>query len=106
MRILQQIEGSVLWLLEENPITQAQLRAFAQNHGIAMGRLIFTAGMSKSEHLERLQCADLFLDTRFYNAHTTGSDALWAGVPILTLIGETFAARVGLVCSLLWDYLN
>lgn len=94
MRILQQVPQSVLWLYESQAEGSQNLRRTAERQGIGGDRLIFARHLPKAEHLQRLACADLFLDTRYYNAHTTGSDALWAGVPLLTLTGETFASRV------------
>jgi predicted O-linked N-acetylglucosamine transferase (SPINDLY family) len=94
MRILKATKGSVLWLLEGNPITALNLRKEAQVRGIDSNRLIFAKKLFPPEHLARCQVADLFLDTLPYNAHTTASDALWAGLPILTCMGESFASRV------------
>lgn len=95
MRILKAVENSVLWLFEENSHVANNLRREAQARGIASTRLIFGRFLPSAEHLARQRCADLFLDTLPYNAHTTASDALWAGLPVLSCIGETFAARVG-----------
>jgi len=90
------VPNSVLWLLGCNVNAQQNLQQQFMQNGIAIERLVFAKFVvDKAAHLERLQCADLCLDTRYYNSHTTGSDALWAGVPMVTLIGETFAARVG-----------
>ncbi|MBV5289644.1 MAG: tetratricopeptide repeat protein [Pelodictyon phaeoclathratiforme] len=94
MRILKRVEGSVLWLLEDNPKAAANLRKEATERGVDAERLIFAKRMPLAEHLARHRIADLFLDTFPCNAHTTASDALWAGLPLLTLAGETFAARV------------
>jgi protein O-GlcNAc transferase len=94
MRILKQLEGSVLWLLQDNPTAAINLRKEAANRDVDPARLIFAPRMSLPEHLARHRLADLFLDTLPYNAHTTASDALWAGLPVLTRIGETFAGRV------------
>lgn len=94
MRILQQVPGSVLWLLASKPDVAGNLRREAESRGIAGERLIFAERLPKDRHLERHRLADLFLDTRLYNAHTTASDALWAGLPVLTGIGQTFQARV------------
>ncbi|MES2032462.1 MAG: tetratricopeptide repeat protein, partial [Pseudomonadota bacterium] len=94
MRILATVDGSVLWLLEDSAAAVANLRREAQARGIDPARLVFAARMSPAEHLARHRCADLFLDTLPYNAHTTASDALWAGLPLLTCRGETFAGRV------------
>jgi predicted O-linked N-acetylglucosamine transferase (SPINDLY family) len=94
MRLLQQVPGSVLWLFEDNPTAGLNLRAEAARRGIAVQRLVFAPRMNQPEHLARHRLADLFLDTLPYNAHTTCSDALWAGLPVLTRIGETFPSRV------------
>jgi predicted O-linked N-acetylglucosamine transferase (SPINDLY family) len=94
MRILKSVEGSVLWLLEDNATAGANIRKEAGVRGIDPARLVFAERMPPSDHLARHRVADLFLDTLPYNAHTTASDALWAGLPVLTQIGETFAGRV------------
>jgi len=95
MRILKAVEGSVLWLFEANPWVSANLRKEAQKQSIDPKRLIFASRIpSLADHLARYRAADLFIDTLPYNAHTTASDALWAGLPVLTLIGQSFAARV------------
>jgi predicted O-linked N-acetylglucosamine transferase (SPINDLY family) len=94
MRILSSVDGSVLWLLEDSAAAVANLRREAQARGVDPARLVFAGRMSPAEHLARHRCADLFLDTLPYNAHTTASDALWAGLPLLTCRGETFAGRV------------
>jgi protein O-GlcNAc transferase len=94
MRILKQVESSVLWLLEDNPTAASNLRKEATTRGVNPERLIFAKRLPLAEHLARHRLADLFLDTLPYNAHTTASDALWAGLPILTCLGETFAGRV------------
>ena len=95
MRILQQVEGSVLWLLAGNPIADANLRKQAAEHGIAPERLFFAQRLPLAEHLSRQRVADLFLDTLPFNAGATASPALWAGLPVLTCAGETFAGRMG-----------
>ena len=94
VRILKAVEGSVLWLLEDNPTAGINLRKEAQTRGLDPNRLVFAKRMKLSEHLARHSVADLFLDTLPCNAHTTASDALWAGLPVLTCIGESFASRV------------
>lgn len=94
MRILKAVEGSVLWLLEDNPQATSNLAREATQRGIAAERLIFAKRLPTEEHLARHRLADLFLDTLPYNAHTTASDALWAGLPVLTCMGESFASRV------------
>ena len=93
-RILKRVEGSVLWLLEGNADAASNLRKEAGARGINPERLVFAKHLSLADHLARHRVADLFLDTLPYNAHTTASDALWAGLPVLTQIGETFAGRV------------
>jgi len=94
MRILARVPGSVLWLIEDNALPAANLRQQASAHGIAPSRLVLAERIEPAEHLARHRCADLFLDTLPYNAHTTASDALWAGLPVLTCTGNTFAGRV------------
>ena len=94
MRILKQVVGSVLWILETNATASTNLRNEAVARGVNPERLIFAKRMPSSEYLARHQCADLFIDTLPYNAHTTASDALWVGLPVLTCLGETFAGRV------------
>src|SRR6266699_1256811 len=94
MRILKQVEGSVLWLLEDNAKAASNLRKEAVLRGVEAERLIFAKRMPLPDHLARHRLASLFLDTLPYNAHTTASDALWAGLPVLTCLGETFAGRV------------
>jgi predicted O-linked N-acetylglucosamine transferase (SPINDLY family) len=95
MRLLKSIDGSVLWLREQHPSTTANLQREAERCGVAAGRLIFAPrAQGMADHLARLRLADLFLDTLPYNAHTTASDALWAGLPVLTCRGATFAGRV------------
>jgi predicted O-linked N-acetylglucosamine transferase (SPINDLY family) len=94
MRILRAVDGSVLWLIEDSAAAVANLRREAAHRGIDPMRLIFAPRVAQEDHLARQAIADLFLDTHPYNAHTTGSDALWAGLPLVTCPGETFAARV------------
>jgi predicted O-linked N-acetylglucosamine transferase (SPINDLY family) len=94
MRILQRVEGSVLWLLEGNPWAADNLRAEAARRGISPHRLIFARGLPLSQHLARLQSADLFLDTLPFNAGAMASPALWAGLPVLTCMGEALAGRM------------
>ncbi|QIB66930.1 tetratricopeptide repeat protein [Kineobactrum salinum] len=93
-RILDQVPGSVLWLLEDNPVASRNLRREAQSRGLAPERLVFAPRAELPEHLARQRAADLFLDTLPYNAHTTASDALWTGLPVLTCSGASFAGRV------------
>lgn len=94
MRILKAKPDSVLWLLECNRWAKQNLLAQAEKHGIHSERLIFAPRVAIAEHLARHAHADLFLDTAPYNAHTTCSDALWMGVPLISCVGDTFAARV------------
>lgn len=94
MRILHAVEGSVLWLIEDNTSAAANLRREAERRGINAKRLIFAPRVPQEDHLARQSAADLFLDTVPYNAHTTASDALRVGLPILTCPGESFASRV------------
>jgi len=94
MRILRRVPGSVLWLFEDNPIAGANLRKEAAARGVDPARLITASRWPRSEHLARQRTADLFLDTQPYGAHTTASDALWVGLPVLTQAGGAFAGRV------------
>jgi len=94
MRILKAVEGSVLFLYALNPLSQAHLRTEAKVMGVEEKRLIFGDSMPREEYLARYRLCDLFLDTTPYNAGTTASDALWAGLPVLTILGKTFAARM------------
>ena len=94
MRILKEVEGSVLWLLGDNPIAADNLRKEAQHRGVSAERLVFAKRMPLPEHLARHCIAHLFIDTLPCNAHTTASDALWAGLPVLTCTGDAFASRV------------
>jgi predicted O-linked N-acetylglucosamine transferase (SPINDLY family) len=94
MRLLGAGPGSALWLLAANPLVEANLRSEAAQRGVDPGRLVFAPRVPPPAHLERHRHADLFLDTVPCNAHTTASDALWCGLPVLTTSGETFAGRV------------
>jgi predicted O-linked N-acetylglucosamine transferase (SPINDLY family) len=95
MRLLRTLEGSVLWLPENNPLAIRNLAREAQARGVAAERILFAPLVpDPAEHLARISLADLFLDTLPYNAHTSASDALWAGLPVLTLAGNSFAGRV------------
>jgi protein O-GlcNAc transferase len=94
LRILKQAPNAVLWLLDCNQWAKTNLQKAAENAGIAKNRLVFAPRVPIAEHLERHNHADLFLDTLPYNAHTTASDALFMRLPLLTLIGDTFASRV------------
>jgi predicted O-linked N-acetylglucosamine transferase (SPINDLY family) len=93
-RILKQVPGSVLWLLEDNVLAKANLIQEAQSRGLSEDRIVFAGRLDLPEHLARHRLADLFIDTLPCNAHTTASDALWVGLPVLTILGETFAGRV------------
>jgi predicted O-linked N-acetylglucosamine transferase (SPINDLY family) len=94
MRLLQRVDQSVLWLLQGSTAAESNLRREAQVRGINPSRLIFAPRMKLQQHLARHRLADLFLDTLPYNAHTTASDALWTGLPVVTCAGTTFAGRV------------
>jgi predicted O-linked N-acetylglucosamine transferase (SPINDLY family) len=94
MNILRHVDDSVLWLFADNPRAASNLKKEAEARGVSADRLLFAERMPLPDHLARHRVADLFLDTAPYNAHTTASDALWAGLPVLTRAGETFAGRV------------
>lgn len=94
MKILEKTPESVLWLLSKHPVMEVNLRREAKQRDIAPKRLIFTKKLPKEQHLARLKLADLMLDTATVNGHTTTSDALWAGIPVITLLGSHFASRV------------
>jgi protein O-GlcNAc transferase len=115
MRLLAQVEGSVLWFLRDNGAAETNLRKEAQARGVAPSRLVVADRIKLDAHLARHRLADLFLDTIPYNAHTTASDALWTGLPIVTCQGKSFAGRVAasllqsvgvpeLICDSLADY--
>jgi predicted O-linked N-acetylglucosamine transferase (SPINDLY family) len=115
LTILAAVPESVLWLLDTAPETRERLWEYAEQKGIARTRLVFAPKMHNAHHLARYPLADLFLDTVPYGAHTTASDALWMGVPVLTLSGRSFASRVcgslvrsaglaDLVCTNVEDY--
>jgi len=95
MRLLRQVEGSVLWLRKANGWAERNLKKEAEARGVDGARLVFADRLPSAEHLARHRHADLFLDTFTYNAHTTASDALWAGLPVITVPGRGFPARVG-----------
>lgn len=95
MDLLRERTGSVLWLLQPGPGAQQRLQQATASAGVDPTRLVFAPRVPPAEHLARHAAADLALDTWPYNAHTTASDALWSGVPLLTRRGETFAGRVG-----------
>jgi predicted O-linked N-acetylglucosamine transferase (SPINDLY family) len=94
MRLLRAVPGSVLWLLHDNRWARTNLGREAAARGVAPERIIFAPKLPNPDHLARHRLADLFLDTLPYNAHTTASDALWVGLPLVTCAGETFAGRV------------
>ena len=95
MRLLQQVPGSVLWLMSRSEVSQRNLRQEAANRGVDPDRLVFAKRVPRVEdHLARYRQADVFLDTHPYNAHTTAADALMAGLPVVTFTGGAFPARV------------
>ncbi len=94
VEILKAVPDSVLWLLEGVPECNARLLLYAQQYGLEPGRLVFAPKTANPQHLARYPLADLFLDTAPYGAHTTASDSLWMGVPVVTLSGRCFASRV------------
>jgi predicted O-linked N-acetylglucosamine transferase (SPINDLY family) len=95
MNILKNVDKSVLWLLADNELMKENIHKEAQRLGVIKDRIIFSSRQDLPDHLARHRLADIFLDTWPCNAHTTCSDALWVGLPVLTLIGESFASRVG-----------
>jgi protein O-GlcNAc transferase len=94
MRLLARVDGSVLWLLQDNPAAVENLKREASRRGVNAARLVFAPRVTLGTHLARQRLAGLFLDTLPCNAHTTASDALWSGLPVLTCLGTTFAGRV------------
>ncbi|MGH8687583.1 MAG: tetratricopeptide repeat protein, partial [Burkholderiales bacterium] len=94
MRLLARVPGSVLWLLEPTAFAVRNLRGTAAAHGVDPARIVFAPRLARAEHLARQRLADLFLDTLPVNAHTTTTDALWVGLPVLTCLGSTFVGRV------------
>ncbi len=94
MRILNKVQDSVLWLLKTNEFAEYNLKKEAEKRGVNQNRLIFAKNVEQSDHLARHKLADLFLDTFNYNAHTTTSDALWSGLPVVTKLGKSFQSRV------------
>ena len=94
MRLLKSVDNSVLWLLDETQGSKTNLLKEAVRHGISPERIVFAPGRPLAEHLARYDLADVVLDTFPVTSHTTGSDTLWAGCPMITLMGETFASRV------------
>ena len=103
MRLLKKFKNSVLWLYKSNDYSVINLKKESENRGVESSRIIFADLLSNEEYLSRIKCADLFLDTFNYNAHTTASDALWSGVPVITKQGKSFSARV---CSSLLTSLS
>ncbi len=95
MTILKEVKNSVLWVLKSNEVAIRNLKEAAKKRGVNENRLIFASFMSNDEHLKRITLADLFLDSFPYNAHTTASDAVRMGIPIITLTGKSFSSRVG-----------
>jgi protein O-GlcNAc transferase len=95
MRLLKAVPGSMIWLIGMTSAVQDNLKKAAKSRGVDPARLVFAPPIHLQQHLARHKHADLFLDTLAYGAHTTASDALWAGLPLLTIMGETFAGRVG-----------
>jgi predicted O-linked N-acetylglucosamine transferase (SPINDLY family) len=93
-RLLGAIPDAILWIFESNAQARRNLLAEAARRGIGAERIFWAPGLTNSEHLARIRVADIFLDTLPVNAHTTASDALWAGVPVVTVLGETFVSRV------------
>jgi predicted O-linked N-acetylglucosamine transferase (SPINDLY family) len=93
--VLEERPNTLLWLYVPAPAAQANIHAYAAERGIAAGRVRFASKVSQDEHIARLACADLALDVLPYSSHTTACDALWAGVPMLSCRGTTFAGRVG-----------
>jgi len=94
MNILKRVKGSVLWLFEDNEFIKNNFIKEAEKRGVSGNRLVFAKRIDQQDHLARHRAADLFLDTLPYNAHTTASDALWCGLPLITLAGNSFPARV------------
>ena len=103
MNLLKKIKNSVLWLYKSNNYSAINLKKESEKRGVESSRIIFADRVSNEDHLSRIKCADLFLDTFNYNAHTTASDALWSGVPVITKQGKSFSARV---CSSLLTSLS
>jgi protein O-GlcNAc transferase len=95
MRLLKAVDGSVLWLRQFHDVAVANLQREAQARGVDPARLVFADRVEMPDHLARHRLADLFLDTLPFSGHSTACAALWAGVPVLTCLGETFAGRVG-----------
>ena len=94
MRLLCKVNGSVLWLSRSNEMSEKNMIKEAQKRDIDASRLVFADQVPINEHLARYKLADLFIDTFYFNAHTTTTEALWAGLPVVTMQGKGFAARV------------
>jgi predicted O-linked N-acetylglucosamine transferase (SPINDLY family) len=94
MRLLQKVDGTVLWLVGGNTSVERNLKKEAQRRGVDSGRLIFCSRVAYPEYLARYRLADLFLDTFPFNGGTTASDALWAGLPLISCAGDAFASRM------------
>ena len=94
MNLLKRIDNSILWLYKSNDYSEINLKKESEKRGVESSRIIFADRVSNDLHLSRIKCADLFLDTFNYNAHTTASDPLWANIPIITRQGKSFSARV------------
>ena len=94
MRLLRGVDGSVLWLLGDNPAVERNLRREAELRGVSPERLVFAPRVTYAAYLSRYRLTDLFLDTLPFNGGTTVSDALWTGVPVITCSGEAFASRM------------
>jgi len=103
MRLLKDVSRSVLWVLQDNAAAGENLRKEAQTRGVDPDRLVFALRVGAPEYRARCRLADLFLDTLPYNGHGTTSDMLWAGLPVLTCAGSTFAGRVAGSCCTRWD---
>jgi len=103
MRLMKKVEPSVLWLFRSNQFAEMNLKKEAEKRSIDPSRIIFADMMVRNEHLARYSCGDIFLDTFNFNAHSTASDALWSGMPVLTMVGRGFSARV---CASLLTALN
>lgn len=95
MRCLREVPESVLWMLDHGDSHRMNLLSSARHHGVAPERFVFAEKLKNEDHLARLSLADLYLDNSWFNAHTTAADALWRGLPVVTIAGETFASRVG-----------
>ena len=94
MRLLRKVEKSILWLLDNNPVSKENLINEANSRGIKKDRLVFTKRTTHENYLAQLKHADIYLDTFVYNAGATASNALWMGVPVITKIGESYTARM------------